>query len=83
MFKPKYDSGTFITDYSATSHVVTTEENITNLCNAETQFTVGDSGTLTGKNLAIGMNTRNVTDNSIMRHDLILQYQAYTQIYLE
>ena len=51
MFKPKYDSGTFITDYSATSHVVTTEENITNLCDAETQFTVGDSGTLTGTKL--------------------------------
>ena len=38
----------FFIEYSdATSHMVTNEENMTNLWDAETSFTVGDSGILT------------------------------------
>ena len=40
---------TFIANSGATSHMVTTQENMTNLRNAGTQVNVGDSGTLTGK----------------------------------
>ena len=44
----KYDSNTFIPDSGVTSHMITTEENISNLCNAEARVTIGDSITLTG-----------------------------------
>ena len=42
----KYNSKTFISDYGDMSHMITTEENMINLYNAETQVTVGDIGTL-------------------------------------
>ena len=45
--KQEHDSETFILDSGATSHMVNTEENITNLTIAETRVTVGDSRTLT------------------------------------
>ena len=44
----KYDTKTFIVDYGATSHMVATEENVSNLCNVETIVTVWDSWIITG-----------------------------------
>ena len=47
-FKPKNDRETFIIDSSAMSHLVKSEENMTNLVDEETRVTVGVSRTLTG-----------------------------------
>ena len=44
-----HDGKTFIMDSSAMSHMVNSEENITNLKDAKTRVTVGDSRTLTKK----------------------------------
>ena len=41
--KPKYDSETFLTDSCSMSHMVNTEENITNVNDTDTLVTVGDS----------------------------------------
>ena len=46
----KCDSETFIADSDAMSHMVTPEENMTNLCYDRKQVTVGYSGTITGTN---------------------------------
>ena len=43
----KYGSKTFIPDSSATSHMVTIKENMSNPRDVETRVIVGDSGTLT------------------------------------
>ena len=47
--RQKYDSDTFIIDYSAKSHMVTNKEKMTDLCYVEKRVIAGDSGTLTGK----------------------------------
>ena len=47
----KYDSETFIVDSSDMSHMVTTEENMTNLRDSKIRVAVGDSGTLAGEKL--------------------------------
>ena len=49
----KYDRKMFIVYYGAMSHMVTTEENKTNLCNAEIQVTIIDVETLTRKYVVI------------------------------
>ena len=59
----KYDINKFIADYGTTSYVVTKEENVSNLWNVKTITTVWDGGTITGKNVAIGIDTINVTKN--------------------
>ena len=48
------------------SHMVNSEDNMTNLNNAETGVTIGDSRTFTGKNVVIGTSIINVTENSII-----------------
>ena len=48
--------------------MVNSEENIKNLKDAETRVTIGDSRTLTRKNVVIGTATINETENSIVRH---------------
>ena len=45
--------------------MVNSEENMTNLKDAETRFTVGDSRTLTRKNVVIGTADREVMGNYI------------------
>ena len=45
----EHDREIFIADSGAMSHMVNSEENITNLKNAETRVTVGDRKTLTEK----------------------------------
>ena len=60
-----HDSETFITDSGATSYIVNLEENMTNLKDAETQVTIGDSRTITKKNVVIGTAIRDVKENSI------------------
>ena len=62
----KHDIKIFITDYGATSHMLNSEDNMTNLNNAETGVTIGDSRTFTGKNVVIGTSIINVTENSII-----------------
>ena len=57
----EHDSKTFIADSGATPHMVNSEENMTNLNNAETQVAVRDRRTLTGVNVEIGMATRDMT----------------------
>ena len=57
----KYDVRTFIVDSVAMSHMVTMEENKTNLRDTETQVTIGDSRVLTVKNVVIVMAIRNMT----------------------
>ena len=42
----KYDSEKIIADSSAVSHMVTTDENMTKICDAEIRVTVVNSGTL-------------------------------------
>ena len=44
----EHDRKKCIVDSSATSHMINSEENMTNLKNTETRVTVGDSRTLTG-----------------------------------
>ena len=46
-----HDNENFIADSGATSHMVNSEEKITNLKNVETQVTVGDSITITREKL--------------------------------
>ena len=48
--------------------MVNSEEKMTNLKNSETRVTIGDSRTLTRKNVVIGTATINETENSIVRH---------------
>ena len=57
----KYHSKIFIAVYGAMSHMVTMEENKTNLRDTETQVTIGDSIILTVKNVLIVMAIRNMT----------------------
>ena len=45
MRNQKYDSDRFIADSGATSHMVNSEENMTNLKDTETRVTIGDSRT--------------------------------------
>ena len=45
--------------------MVNSEENMTNLKDAETRVTVGDSRALTGENVAIYIAIRDVTEKSI------------------
>ena len=49
MSNQNHESKTFIVDSGATSHMVNSEENMTNLRDAETRVTIGDTRTLTGK----------------------------------
>ena len=46
--RQEHDRETFIADSGTTSHKVNLEENMTNLRDSETRFTVGESRTLTG-----------------------------------
>ena len=46
--------------------MVKLRENMTNLMDAKTRVTVGDSRTLTGKNVVIGTAIRDVTENFIV-----------------
>ena len=61
-----HDRKIFIVDYVSRSHMVNSEENMTNLKNSETRFIIGDIRTLTGKNLAIVTATRDMMENYIM-----------------
>ena len=47
-------------DSVATSHIIKSEENMMNLKDAETQVIVGDSRTLTGGGMMIGVAIRDV-----------------------
>ena len=51
----------FIANSGAMSNMVTTENNMSNLSNADTEITVRESVTVTRKNVLIGMDTMNVT----------------------
>ena len=59
----EHDSKIFIVDSGAISHMVNLEENMTNLYNFETRVTIGDSITLTGTNLEIGIAIRDMVEN--------------------
>ena len=46
--------------------MVNSEKNMTNLKDAKTRNTVGDSRTLPGENMAIGTSSRDMTENYIV-----------------
>ena len=56
----------FIADSDATSHMVNSEEDMTNLKDSETGVTVGDSRTIIRKTMAIGTIIRDMTENFIV-----------------
>ena len=51
----------FIAHSGATSHMVNSEENTTNIKDAKTELAIGYCKTLTEKNVVTGMAGRNVT----------------------
>ena len=61
----EYDSKTFIVDSGAMYNMVTKEENMSTVQNAERLVTVGDSGIFIVTHVVIHMATSNIMDNSI------------------
>ena len=65
-FKENHDRKISIVDSGATSHLVNLEKNMTNLKNAKTRVNVGGSKTLTGENVKISTDIRDMTRNFIL-----------------
>ena len=71
MSNPNHDNETYIADSGSMSHMVNLEENMIKLKDAETQFTVEHSRTLTRKNVAISTSIRDVKEKSIALNHLV------------
>ena len=65
MSNKNHDRKTFIVDSGAMSHMVNSEEKTTKLKDTKIKVTIGDSRTLTRKNLVIGTDIREVIENFI------------------